>query len=77
MTQYKVKPMFSKYLSQFSLGKGEGKGQYTHTRIPDSKLKISGGTYRIPEVETETFMEKYYKLIIGMTGLTSHTLPQT
>ena len=61
MTQQKVKPMFSKYLSQFSLGKGEGKGQYTHTRIPDSKLKISGGTYRIPEVETETFMEKYYK----------------
>lgn len=61
MAQHKVNAMFSNYLSQFSLGKGEGKGQYTHTRIPDPKLKISGGTFRVPDAETTTFMEKYYK----------------
>lgn len=60
MTLSKVATMFFNYISQFSLGKGEGKGQYTHTRIPDSKLKIAGGTFRIPDAEYNTFMKKYY-----------------
>jgi P4 family phage/plasmid primase-like protien len=61
MTKVNVNNMFSKYLSQFFIGKGEGKGQHTHTRIPDSKLKITGGTYRVPDIEYETFMKNYYK----------------
>lgn len=61
MTKQTVNTMFSKYLSQFNIGKGEGKGQYTHTRIPEPKLKIYGGTFRIPDAEYETFMKKYYQ----------------
>lgn len=61
MTIPTVKTMFSKYLSQFNIGKGEGKGQHTHTRIPDPKMKIMGGTFRVPDAEYETFMNKYYK----------------
>lgn len=59
MSKAQASRMFTDYLKQFQLAKGGGK-DHTHTRIPDTKLGVYGGTYRVPEPEYKTFMEKYY-----------------
>lgn len=46
---------FGEYLKRFHNKKGE---DYTHTRIGDKELKITGGAYIIKD--RETFLENYY-----------------
>jgi P4 family phage/plasmid primase-like protien len=40
--------------------KNDTTGSPTHTRIPDQKLGIYGGSYIIPQEELKTFMNLYY-----------------
>ena len=47
------------YLKKHLVKKGE---TYTHTRIPDTKKKISGGTYNISNIDE--FYAKYYQDVI-------------
>lgn len=63
MSKAQAGRMFADYLKQFQLAKGGGK-DHTHTRIPDTKLGIYGGTYRIPDEEYENFMRRYYQHVI-------------
>lgn len=48
---------FDAYLKQFYLKPGE---VMTHTRIPDKKMAIAGGTYCVPDAELPNFYAKYY-----------------
>ena len=49
---------FTDYLKSKKAGKGSN---FTHTRIGDKNAKIYGGTYLVPDNESNVFLEKYYE----------------
>lgn len=55
-TTTSIAATFEQYLKQFQSKPGEG---YTHTRIPDKKLNVYGGSYTIPQEELANFWAKY------------------
>lgn len=52
------KNQFLDYLSSFKTNKSNGEN-YTHTRIPNTKLNILGGSYTINEKDEREFYSKY------------------
>lgn len=53
-----------KYLNENNFYRKEGdKRPITHTRIADKDLKISGGSYHIPDEYYEDFMEMYFNCV--------------
>ena len=54
---------FPEYLKSRKVAKssGDSDSKYTHTRIGDNDTKIYGGTYNVPDNESKSFLEKYYR----------------
>ena len=58
------------FLKKYSISKeNRGKIKPTHTRIPDKRLGISGGSYHIPPEKENIFYTLYYNEIIGNDGV--------
>lgn len=62
------KSRFDDYLRAHAAKKDSGVGAgagFTHTRIGDAGLKISGGAYHISDAEWSEFMKRYYDHVFG------------
>ena len=57
--------MLDKFLAQFVYDKNIHKDGHTNTKIGDKKLKISGGTWRIPNDRYSEFLNVYYNECIA------------
>lgn len=52
---------FPELLKRFKIEHSDTTTPHTHTRIGDSKLKISGGKYSVPEEELDNFYRSYFE----------------
>jgi len=50
----------SDFLAKHNAKNDKGSSNFTHTRIGDNKLNISGGSYAIPEEDLPVFYKLYY-----------------